>query len=113
MNEFFTNLKETLQDENGIPIPPERIFNYDETNLADDPGTKKCIFKRGVRYPERICDSSKSSTSIMFSGSADGQMLPAYVVYKAENLWSTWTECGPKNTRYNRSKRGWFDLTCF
>ena len=41
VNEYFNNLGETLKD-----IPPENIFNYDETNLSDDPGVKKCIFKR-------------------------------------------------------------------
>lgn len=112
VKEFFANLKETLENE-GHPIPAENIFNYDETNLTDDPGTKKCIFKRGVKYPERIKDSTKSAISVMFCGSASGDMLPAYVVYKAENIWNTWTEGGPKGTRYNRSRSGWFDACCF
>ena len=58
-------------------------------------------------------NSTKASTSIMFCGSASGTMLPAYVVYKAEHIWSTWMEGGPKNVRYNRSKSGWFDINCF
>lgn len=106
--EFLQNLKETLTD-----LPPSNVFNYDETNLSDDPGRKKCIFKRGVKYPERVKDSTKTAISIMFCGSATGKMLPAYVVYKAENLWSTWSENGPQGTRYNRSRSGWFDNTCF
>ena len=112
MKEYFSNLKETL-DNGGEPIRKENIFNYDETNLSDNPGTKKCIYKRGVKYPERIKDSTKSAISVMFCGSASGDMLPAYVVYKAENLWSTWTEGGPKGTRYNRSRSGWLDACCF
>lgn len=112
MSDYFSNLKELLS-ENGEPISANRIFNYDETNLSDDPGTKKCIFRRGVKYPERIRDFSKSSVSVMFCGSADGQMLPPYVVYKAESLWRTWTEGGPNQTRYNRSKSGWFDAIIF
>ena len=35
------------------------------------------------------------------------------VAYKAEYIWSTWTEGGPKETRYNRSRSGWFDSYCF
>ena len=111
ITEYFKHLEETLKD--GQQIPPQNIFNYDETNLCDDPGTKKCIFKRGVKYAERIKDSSKSSISVMFCGSAAGQMIPSYVVYKAENLWTTWTEGGPKGTRYNRSHSGWVDACCF
>jgi hypothetical protein len=36
VKEYFSNLKNTL-DNQGQPIPPENIFNYDETNLTDDP----------------------------------------------------------------------------
>jgi hypothetical protein len=112
VTEYFTNLENTLK--NGeLGIPATHIFNYDETNLSDDPGRKKCIFKRGVKYPERVKDSSKSAISIMFCGSASGTALPPYVVYKSEHLWSTWTENGPKKARYNRSKSGWFDHVCF
>lgn len=100
MQQYFDNLKETLTNEDGTMVPPENVFNYDETNLTDDPGVKKCIFKRGVKYPERICDTSKASTSIMFCGSATGKVLPPYVVYKAKHLYPTWVEGGPPDTRY-------------
>lgn len=108
VKEYFKNLEQTLKD-----IPPCNIVNYDETNLSDDPGRKKCIFQRGSKYPERTMHSSKSSTSIMFAGSASGELLPMYVVYRAENLWDSWTYGGPPETRYNRSKSGWFDAQCF
>nr|XP_047139128.1 uncharacterized protein LOC124815030 [Hydra vulgaris] len=49
----------------------------------------------------------------MFCGNANGELLPPYVVYKAESLWNTWMEHGPPKARYNRSKSGWFDSTCF
>lgn len=108
VQEFFNNLRETIDG-----IPADSLFNYDETNLTDNPGNKKCIFKKGVKYPERVRDSTKSAVSIMFCGSASGNMLPAYVVYKAEHMWSTWTEGGPAETRYNRTKSGWFDAISF
>ena len=68
--EYFENWKSTIQ--NGDGISSTHIFNYDERNLCDDPGSKKCIFKRGVKYPERIQDSSKISVSIMYCGLAAG-----------------------------------------
>ena len=37
---YFESLKEVL---NGVS--PENILNYDESNLSDDPGQKKLIFK--------------------------------------------------------------------
>ena len=108
INEYFDHLSKELEG-----VPPTNIWNYDETNLTDDPGNKRIITKRGMKYPERIINSTKTATSLMFCGSAAGEILPPYVVYKAEAIWSTWTENGPPGTRYNRSKSGWFDSLCF
>ncbi|CAK1599466.1 unnamed protein product [Parnassius mnemosyne] len=94
-------------------VTPDRIINYDETNLTDDPGNKKYIYKRGVKYPERVTNTSKTAVSLMFAATAEGQLLPVYVVYKAEHLWDTWLEGGPPDAIYNRSKSGWFDSVCF
>ena len=108
INSYFDELEKTLEG-----IPPKNIINYDETNLTDDPGRKRMIFKRGTKYPERIMNGTKSSTSIMLAGSAAGDVLPLYVVYKSEHLWDIWKEGGPQKTRYNRSRSGWFDQYCF
>ena len=108
INEYFDHLSKELEG-----VPPSNIWNFDETNLTDDPGNKRIITKRGMRYPERIINCTKSATSLMFSGSASGEIVPPYVVYKAEAIWSTWTENGPPGARYNRSKSGWFDAVCF
>jgi len=59
ISEYFSNLHFTLED-----IPPCNIFNYDETNISDDPGRKKMIFRRGVKYPEKVIYHSKSAISL-------------------------------------------------
>jgi len=51
----------------------------------------------------------KSATSVMFAASADGQLLPPYVIYKSAYLYDTWTKSGPPGTRYNRSPSGLID----
>lgn len=33
-------------------VPPENIYNYDETAMSDDPGRSKIICRRGCKYPE-------------------------------------------------------------
>ena len=104
----FANLSKELE---GVAVG--NIWNYDETNLSDNPGQKRVLTKRGCMYPERVMNSTKSSTSLIFCGSADGQLLPPYVVYKAEALWTMWMENGPTDARYNRSRSGWFDNLCF
>lgn len=108
VNKYFDNLELTLTD-----VDPSNIWNYDETNLRDDPGSPKVICKRGKKYVERIMDSSKSCISLMFVGNAAGEVLPPYVIYKAENLWDSWTVGGPQGCRYNRTKSGWFDSVTF
>ena len=47
VNEYFDNLESVLEG-----IPPHYIFNYDETNLSDDPGRKKCLMKWRTKYPD-------------------------------------------------------------
>lgn len=108
INAYFDKLEKEL-----VNIPPCNIINYDETNLSDDPGRKKVITRRGCKYPERVMNSTKSSTSVMFSAAADGEILPPYVVYKALHLYESWREGGPDGSRYNRTKSGWFDNYCF
>lgn len=105
---YFNHLRHEIDG-----IVPSLIYNYDETNLVDDPGKKKVLTKRGCKYPESIKNSTKAAFSLMICGNAAGQILPPYVNYKSDNLWDTWTEGGPPNTRYNRSKSGWFDMNSF
>ena len=105
---YFSNLKVELEN-----MKPQNIWNFDETNLSDDPGSKKIITKRGLKYPERIINTTKTCISLMFCGSAAGELLPPYTVYKADSMWNTWTLDGPSGARYNRSKSGWFDTCCF
>ncbi|KAL0861406.1 hypothetical protein ABMA27_008950 [Loxostege sticticalis] len=85
IEKYFEELEETLKE-----IDPNNIINYDETNLSDDPGRKKVMVKRGTKYPERGDFDSKSSIPIM-AGTAAGVLLPPYVIYKATNVYDSWT----------------------
>lgn len=52
------------------------------------------LYRRGVKYPEKIVNHTKSCTTIMMCGSADGTVHPPYVVYKSEHLYNTWKQGG-------------------
>lgn len=80
IDSFFEHYVNTVKD-----VMPDCLINYDETNLTDDPGNKKYIYKRGTKYPERVINSSKTAISLMFTGTVDGQLLPIYVVYNKKN----------------------------
>lgn len=121
LQKYFENLEKEVQG-----VPPCNIFNYDETNFQDDPKNKKVLAKRGTKYVDRVMNSTKTSISVMFAGSADGTILPPYVVYKAANMWTSWAKDGPqrfplcenrqccrKGSRFNRTSHGWFDSSTF
>ena len=69
--------------------------------------------RRGRNRVERKTEHSKASTSIMFCGSASGQMLPSMVVYKSKFLYDAWINGGPVNTVYDSTESGWFDVRTF
>ncbi|XP_050355616.1 uncharacterized protein LOC126776829 [Nymphalis io] len=94
-------------------VSQKNIVVYDETNLMDDPARKEALIKRCVKYPERIMNHTKGSTSIMFAAAADGSLLPPYVVYKAQNVYDTWMLNGPKGCCYNCTTSGWFNTITF
>lgn len=106
---FLSNLESNKLDS----IPPQNIINYDETFISDDPKSKKMLFRRGIKRPERVMNSSKVNFGVMFTGSASGTLLPPYIVYKSEYIMDSWLLGGPENARYNRTKTGWFDGPCF
>ena len=46
---FLTNWEETVEG-----VPRCNIFNYDETNMRDDPGSSKCIFREVFEIIKKI-----------------------------------------------------------
>lgn len=108
ITKFIENLSVELEN-----VPAENIYNYDETNLSDDPGRKTILCRRGTKYPEVIINATKVSFTVMFCGNAAGDEVPPYIIYKSEHLWTTWTSNGPKNAKYNRTKSGWIDAPTF
>lgn len=74
---FFDNFEKEVQG-----IPPENIFNFDETGFHDAPCSGKLLFRRSCRHPEKIINSSKVCYTVMFCGSAGGNLLPPYIVFK-------------------------------
>lgn len=66
VNNFFDN-----SELNGIL--KENIWNYDETNVIDEPGAVKLLSKRETKYPERMQHSFKAWISLMACGNAAGE----------------------------------------
>ena len=71
--------------EKQVIVPLECIYNFDKTNVIDDPGTKTVICTRGRNRVERKVSHSKTSISVMFCRNAAGEFIPSVVVYKSQN----------------------------
>ena len=98
VEEFFQNLAKELKD-----VPPENIFNFDETAMVDDPGSCKVVVMKNMKHVEKNENFSKQSTTV-----------PPYIVYKSnEHIYEEWIQNGPNGARYNRSQSGWMDETLF
>lgn len=106
-------------------MPSDNIFNYDESNLQDDPGKKSFLFRCGIKYPVHVQNHTKSATTIMVCGSASGILLPPYIVFKSGSLLESWTNGGPKGflccpspccskgSRFNCMSHWWIDAAAF
>lgn len=96
-------------------MPAANIFNYDETNLRDDPQAEEAFFACGSKYQEKVRNHSKVAFSVMFCCSAAGEMLPPMVVYKSTVCapYKSWCQGGPTGATYAASKSGWFDMATF
>lgn len=102
--EYFNNIHGVLSD-----TDPSNIYNYDETNVSDDPGCKRVLVPRSIGRVERVQEYSKMAISIMVCGNATGTFLPPFVDYKAQNVYENWTRSGPDGAKYAATKSGWFD----
>ncbi|XP_066930866.1 uncharacterized protein [Clytia hemisphaerica] len=108
VNKFFINLEKELDG-----VPPENIWNFDETNFTDDPGKKKVIVSKRRRRVERCMPHSKTSFSVMCCGNPKGEFMPPMIVYKSKCMWENWKKHGPRGASYTMSKNGWFEAQSF
>ena len=107
---FFDKLEDVCKLHN---IKPENLYNYDETNFQNNAGKSWVIVRRGRRRVEKVQDDTKQSFSVMWCGSAAGEMLPPTVVYKAKNVYEHWTTDAPAGSTFMSTESGWFDSKSF
>ena len=112
INDYFNELGLSLD---GIPAThnSSQQFNYDETNITNDPGAKHVVVRRGTKRVERKTKHSESSISVMFAGSAAGEFLPPMIVHKLENVYANLIKNDPVGSIYDTTKGGWFDMRTF
>lgn len=84
IHKYLENLNINLKN-----VPPTNIRIFDESNLTDDPGSKKVVCKRSAKYVQNVINTSKMLMSVLFCGNATCDFLPVYVDYRTEHFWNT------------------------
>ena len=62
INHFFDELSKEIKN-----VPLLNVIKYDKTTLTDDPGKRKTVTHRETKYPEKVMNSSKASSSVMLA----------------------------------------------
>ena len=76
--------------------------------------SKRILAKRGEKNVHEVGGGSgRDYITMLGCGSAIGERLPPYIVYKGKNLMSNHTHGGPPGTRYSMSDSGWMEMANF
>jgi hypothetical protein len=100
----------TLYDNYDLHEHPELLYNLDETALSTNEEAKSAYFPKGTRVATILNPTcGKMTYSILCCGSANGYLLPPFIIYKAAHLYKAWCEKGPSGTLYGRTVSGWME----
>ena len=92
----------------------QQLWNCDETAFVTDVASKKILARRREKAVHEIGGGSgREYITVLDCGSASGERLPPYLVYKGKNLWTSWTNDGPAGTLYSVSESGWMERSHF
>ena len=113
LKEYFERLRPLLATDGDEYCSPECVLNYDETAITDDAGNPKVITRRSSKSPRAVLNNNKTSRSVMFAVTADGECLPPYVCTKTKFKEDELDGFGPPLCHWDTSKSGWFNMGVF
>ena len=99
-------LQELFEKHNINQLTPSergrRIWNCDETGICMAVASRKVLAHRGEKnVHETGGGSGRDYITLLACGSAIGEKLPPYILYKGKNLMADHTHGGPPGTRYS------------
>ena len=91
-----------------------RLWNCDETGFCTSFTSKKVIAQRGCReVHETGGGSGREYVTVIGCGSASGDRLPPYILYKGKHLYDRWCQSGPVGALYGVNSNGWMEQSNF
>ena len=113
VNIFFDKFEKVV-NENELALSPNSIWNCDETGLNTDHRSKKVFVAKGKKdVYVKSATAEKTNYSVLVCGSALGNLMPPYTIYKGKNLYDNWTKGGPTGAGYGVSSSGWMESANF
>ena len=113
LRDFFKAISDVLCPDGHRYCAPKDVVNYDETQLANDQGSKGWhIVLRRSRTRQFVMDTRKGGTSCMFAVTADGTLLPPYLCSKTQPIAREARDPFPSAV-YGSSPTGWFTMNVF
>ena len=91
-----------------------RLWNCDETAFCTSPTASKILARRGCKNVHEVGGGSgHQHITVHCAGSAAGERLPPFILYKGKNLYRRWTEGGPAGALYGANESGWMDAESY
>ena len=105
-------LSEVIID-NELNLKPECIFSCDETILNLNKNTQKVIVPKTLRNAHSRNVSSSEHTTIHVCVNAAGNAIPLMIIFKASMPGGKYSDQGPEQALYGKSKSGFMDGELF
>ena len=117
INGWIDKLEDVLKSaglETSNPAIANRLWNCDETGFSTSASASKILARRGSKAVHEVeGGSGREYITVHCAGSASGERLPPFIVYKGKNLYKRWLEGGPAGALYGTSESGWMDASVF
>lgn len=97
-------------------VPPERIYNVDESSFCLDPTRVKVVGEKGRAAHRVTAGPARENISVLMGANAVGGKLPPLIVFKAKNVWTSWMaskEDEFPGLAYAATPNGWMDTETF
>ena len=106
VSKFYKMYEDVLKQHN-LFDKPWVLFNVDEIGLTADKTNHMVYVGKDVKNAYSLTPpGTKTMYTVLFCTSATGHYLPPYTIYKAKNLWNTWTRGRPEGACYGFSESG-------
>ena len=99
MDDFFSNLKETLTN-NNLLNRPECIFNCDESGFSMEAKLGKVVVPKGAKHSYSQSKGSRTHITTHVCVSASGQVLPPMIIYTENWPSAPYVREGPLKALY-------------